>query len=109
MRNPESVIRNPAFSPDAPILPYVKALGDEPPRAFMYGRETPGQCSPSRTRPAGIRFYTVMGSIFIDVAFLVLFPAAAPAVVVSGQLMARSLGTVTEQFFNRVYHINLLK
>jgi hypothetical protein len=107
MRNPESGIFPPY--PDTPILPYVKALGDEPPRAFTNGREPPGHCSPSRTCPAGIRLNAVPGSIFIDVASLVLLPAAAPAVVVPCQLMRRALNSVPEEFFNRVYHINLLK
>jgi hypothetical protein len=41
-------------------------------------------------------------------ASLVLLPAAAPAVIVPGQLMRRALNSVPEEFFNRVYHINLL-
>ena len=81
----------------------------EIPRPFIQGEDPPRHNSPSRTCPAGIRFDTVPGSIFIDVASLVLLPAAAPAVVVPGQLMGRAPGTITEQFFDCADHINLLK
>ena len=40
-------------------------------------------------------------------AFFVLLPATAPAIIVSGQLMDRALGTVTKQFFYCAKHLNL--
>lgn len=60
-------------------------------------------------RFAGVRLDAVPGPVFIDVAPFVLLTASAPAVVVPGQLVSRTLDSITEQFFNCVDHMNLLK
>jgi hypothetical protein len=59
-------------------------------------------------RFAGVRLDAVPGPVFIDVASLVLLTASAPAVVVPGQLVSRTLDSITEQFFNCADHKNLL-
>jgi len=59
-------------------------------------------------RFAGVRLYAILSHIFIKVASLVLLPAAAPAVIVPGQLVGRTLDSITEQFFNCTDHMNLL-
>jgi hypothetical protein len=82
-------------------IPRFIEKAPELPGLFLLCGRTTRKRSSSRTCPAGVRLEAILRHILVDVASLVLLPAAAPTVFVPRQMIYRALNSVAKKFFNR--------